>query len=211
MFSPKKVKSSSSFSGPVGTVDLRDLPLSLPDISVSEHAQWVPRYHAVLRRSEHDGVTMEDLDTLQLEMEAMLAATVAKKNSLVEEVRVLDNVDKYRSKAGGSKGGQVRKVSSVGVRRMVGLGNRWGELNFLSPRKKHATAKGPDSPGKRHHASAVGSSTRDSAKRFRANNSSGPSSGSAGAVGVAGAAQDGGAEGNSGERREGSCPGYLGH
>ncbi len=55
-------------------------------------------------------MTLEDLDPLQLEMEAMLAATVAKKNSLEEEAKVLDNVDKYRSKSGGSKGGQVKKV-----------------------------------------------------------------------------------------------------
>ncbi len=41
-------------------------------------------------------ITLEDLDPLQLELEAMLAAAVAKKYSIEEEARVLDNVDKYR-------------------------------------------------------------------------------------------------------------------
>ncbi len=94
------------------TVDLKDVPLNLHDLSVADHAQWVPRYHAVLRRSENDGVGMEDLNTLQLELEAMLAAAVLKKISLREEVGVLENVDRFRgtSSASGSAGRRVRRV-----------------------------------------------------------------------------------------------------
>ncbi len=67
----------------------------------------------MLRRSEQDGVTMEDLDTLQLEMEAMLAATVAKKNSLTDEAKLLDNMDKHIKSGGKAASASLGKRVSV--------------------------------------------------------------------------------------------------
>lgn len=96
-----KVGSKSS-SG--SAIDLSDIPLSFPTVAVPDHDQWVPRYHAVIRRNESDGVGMEDLDTFQLEMEAMLAASVVRKMTLNAELKVLNNADKYRGKNQGKKG-----------------------------------------------------------------------------------------------------------
>ena len=57
----------------------------------------------VLRRSEHDGIGLEDVDTLQLELEALLSATVVRKFTLKEETKVVINLEKYKS------GGKLHK------------------------------------------------------------------------------------------------------
>ena len=61
----------------------------------------------MLRRSDSDGVGLEDIDTLQLELEAMLTAAVVRKMTLKEEIKVLTNADKYR----GSGKNPTRRVS----------------------------------------------------------------------------------------------------
>ena len=58
---------------------------------------------SVLRRNEHDGIGLEDVDTLQLELEALLSATVVRKVTLKEEIKVISNIEKYKS------GGKLHK------------------------------------------------------------------------------------------------------
>ena len=48
----------------------------------------------MLRRSESDGVMMEDVDALQLELEAMLAATVVKKRTIAHEVDLIEGLER---------------------------------------------------------------------------------------------------------------------
>ena len=60
-----------------------------------------------MRRSEHDGIGLEDVDTLQLELEALLSATVVRKFTLKEETKVLNNIEKYKS------GGKLHKRVNV--------------------------------------------------------------------------------------------------
>ena len=58
---------------------------------------------AVLCRSESDGVLMEDVDALQLELEAMLAATVVKKRTVAHEAKLIEDMER-RGGASSSKG-----------------------------------------------------------------------------------------------------------
>ena len=60
-----------------------------------------------MRRSEHDGIGLEDVDTLQLELEALLSATVVRKFTLKEETKVLNNIEKYKS------GGKLHKRVNI--------------------------------------------------------------------------------------------------
>lgn len=53
-------------------------------------------FFLVLRRSEQDGVGLEDIDALQLELEALLSATVVRKMTLKEEIKILNNIEKYK-------------------------------------------------------------------------------------------------------------------
>jgi transcriptional adapter 3 len=54
------------------------------------------KFFLVLRRSEQDGVGLEDIDALQLELEALLSATVVRKMTLKEEIKILNNIEKYK-------------------------------------------------------------------------------------------------------------------
>ena len=65
---------------------------------------------SVLRRNEQDGVGLEDIDALQLELEALLSATVVRKLTLKEEVKILANIEKYRGQGKSFK--RVTKVSA---------------------------------------------------------------------------------------------------
>ena len=110
-----KGKGGVSNSGGGGAVELKDLPLSLPDFAspAADHENWVPRYHAVLRRDESDGVRYEDLDAIQMELEAMLAATVVKKATLKDEVKIVQSLEKYKG-SGKNSGKKVTLFPTLG-------------------------------------------------------------------------------------------------
>ena len=74
---------------------MSDVPLSLPEFANGSTVN-PKRYSSVLQRSEQDGIGFEDVDTLQLELEALLSATVVRKLTLKEEIKVLANVDRYK-------------------------------------------------------------------------------------------------------------------
>jgi hypothetical protein len=69
-------------------------------------------FNLVLCRAESDGVGMEDVETLQVELEAMLAAAVVKKRAIAEEVKILQGLEKYKgtsAAAGKSANKRVRE------------------------------------------------------------------------------------------------------
>jgi len=66
-----KVSDSSDASG-------KECVLSFPLLKVVDNDRMLPRYSAILNRAEDDGVGMEDLDALQLELEALLSAVVVR-------------------------------------------------------------------------------------------------------------------------------------
>ena len=76
-------------------LDLSDVPLSLPEFANGATVN-PKRYSSVLQRSEQDGIGFEDVDTLQLELEALLSATVVRKLTLRDEIKVLANVERYK-------------------------------------------------------------------------------------------------------------------
>jgi hypothetical protein len=66
----------------------------------------------VLRRNEQDGVGLEDIDALQLELEALLSATVVRKMTLKEEVKILNNIEKYKGQGKSYKRVRLLLLSS---------------------------------------------------------------------------------------------------
>jgi len=91
-----KGKEKSSSDEPI---DLKDIPITLPEFANgNDHAKYFPRFSAVLKRSDQDGVGMEDIDALQMELEAMLSSTVVRKITLKEELDVLFDIDKYKGR-----------------------------------------------------------------------------------------------------------------
>jgi transcriptional adapter 3 len=73
-----KIKGSDS-SDPSG----KECVLSFPLLKIVDNDRMLPRYSAILNRTEDDGVGMEDLDALQLELEALLSAVVVRTRVLL--------------------------------------------------------------------------------------------------------------------------------
>ena len=102
----------------------------------------------MLCRSESDGVMMEDVDALQLELEAMLAATVVKKRTVAHEVKLIEEMER-RGGSSSSKSG----------------GKRGAAGGPASPAKRGAN-NGSSSSASASVSDRVGPN-KDSAKRFR--------------------------------------------
>ncbi|CAL8254861.1 transcriptional adapter 3 [Gadus morhua] len=70
--------------------ELKDCPpLKYYDFKPVEHVKVCPRYTAVLGRSEDDGIGIEELDTLQLELETLLSSANRRLRALEEQRQIL--------------------------------------------------------------------------------------------------------------------------
>lgn len=77
---------------------------ALPVIKMIDNSKVLPRYTSILQRNPEDGITMEDLDTLQLELEMLLSSTVVRSRMLQEEIANLSASEERRDRR--SKGGK---------------------------------------------------------------------------------------------------------
>lgn len=68
--------------------ELKDCPLQFHDFKSVDHVKVCPRYTAVLARSEDDGIGIEELDTLQLELETLLSSASRRLRVLEAETQV---------------------------------------------------------------------------------------------------------------------------
>ena len=93
---------------------------------------------------------MEDVDALQLELEAMLAATVVKKRTIAHEVKLIEDMER-RGGGPSSKSGGKRGAAGGGP---------------ASPAKRGAN-NGSSSSSASASVSDRGGPNKDSAKRFR--------------------------------------------
>jgi len=69
----------------------KECVLSFPLLKTVDNDRMLPRYSAILNRTEDDGVGMEDLDALQLELEALLSAVVVRTRVLQVNTLQLHN------------------------------------------------------------------------------------------------------------------------
>lgn len=68
--------------------ELKDCPLQFHEFKSVDHVKLCPRYTAVLSRSEDDGIGIEELDTLQLELETLLSSASRRLRVLEAETQV---------------------------------------------------------------------------------------------------------------------------
>ena len=77
--STSKAKESEPLSsGSSGTEPV----LSFPLLKRADNEQMLPCYSTILNRTEEEGVRLEDLDTLQLELEAVLSTVELRRRVL---------------------------------------------------------------------------------------------------------------------------------
>ncbi|XP_057339682.1 transcriptional adapter 3-B [Microplitis mediator] len=98
---PVKIRDNKS-QAPVQTADTSsdsvEMSFALSVIKVSENSKLLPRYTSILQRTNEDSVGMEDLDTLQLELETLLSSVVVRSRLLQEEITCLTSAEERRDK-----------------------------------------------------------------------------------------------------------------
>lgn len=70
----------------------------LPILKTSDNGRHLPRYSSILLRKPEEGVGMEDLDTLQLELETLLSSVVVRHRMLQEEMTNLSSAEERRDR-----------------------------------------------------------------------------------------------------------------
>ena len=64
--------------------------LSFPDVTSYDHTKNCPRYTSVLNRADGDGVGIEEMDSLQMEIEALLVDAMQRTRNLKMELMILE-------------------------------------------------------------------------------------------------------------------------
>lgn len=78
---------------------------ALPVIKMIDNSKVLPRYYSILQRNAEDGINMEDLDTLQLELEMLLSSVVVRSRMLQEEIALLSASEERRDRRSKSNKG----------------------------------------------------------------------------------------------------------
>lgn len=79
--------------------------LSFPDFVPFDHIKNCPRYNSILNRQEGDGVGIEEIDMLQMEIESILVNVMQRTRQLKIETMILDDWNNEKSDV-------VAKISS---------------------------------------------------------------------------------------------------
>ena len=69
----------------------RECPLTFPELAILDHTRVCPRYASVLQRSEELGIGIEEIDTLQAELELLLTSAAKRMRILETESNILQN------------------------------------------------------------------------------------------------------------------------
>lgn len=88
--------------------------MSLSILKIADNSRLLPRYSSILQRNAEEGVGMEDLDTLQLELEMLLSSVVVRHRMLQEEITNLSSAEERRDKR--SKSGKGLSLLDKKVR-----------------------------------------------------------------------------------------------
>ncbi|XP_043932307.1 transcriptional adapter 3-like [Protopterus annectens] len=92
--------------------DLKDCPLQFHDFKSVDHQKLCPRYTAVQSRSEDDGIGIEELDTLQLELETLLSSANRRLRILEAETQILTD---WQDKKGDKRFLKLNKEHEIGT------------------------------------------------------------------------------------------------
>nr|XP_006631132.1 PREDICTED: transcriptional adapter 3 [Lepisosteus oculatus]XP_015203603.1 PREDICTED: transcriptional adapter 3 [Lepisosteus oculatus] len=114
--------------------ELKDCPpLQYYDFKPVEHAKVCPRYTAVLGRSDDDGIGIEELDTLQLELETLLSPASRRLRALEEQRQILTD---WQDKKGDKRFLKMGKEADLSA-----------APRHSKPKKQKLEGKGGHGPG----------------------------------------------------------------
>ncbi|KAJ8257880.1 hypothetical protein GJAV_G00190730 [Gymnothorax javanicus] len=114
--------------------ELKDCPaLKYYDFKPVEHGRVCPRYTAVLGRSDDDGIGIEELDTLQLELETLLSSATRRLRALEEQRQILTD---WQDKKGDKRFLKLGKEADLSA-----------TPRHSKPKKPKVDGKGSHGPG----------------------------------------------------------------
>ncbi|EZA55937.1 hypothetical protein DMN91_011231 [Ooceraea biroi] len=100
----------SSQVNPDTSVETPEPTTSQIILKTVDSSRHLPKYMSILKRTADEGVGMEDLDTLQLELEMLLSAVVVRHRVLQDEVANLSSVEERRGDRRSKSGKSVSLV-----------------------------------------------------------------------------------------------------
>ncbi|CAF96555.1 unnamed protein product, partial [Tetraodon nigroviridis] len=119
--------------------ELKDCPpLKYYDFKPVEHVKLCPRYTAVLGRSEDDGIGIEELDTLQLELETLLSSASRRLRALEEQRQILTD---WQDKKGDKRFLKLEKDPDP-----TASSRHKPKKQKLEPKGSHGPGPGPGRP-----------------------------------------------------------------
>ncbi|KAB7500211.1 Transcriptional adapter 3 [Armadillidium nasatum] len=97
-------------------VELKDCPLTLPDVTPLDHTRSLPRFNGLVMG---EGVTMEELDGLQLELELLLSSMLVRQMALSHQIDVIQQMEKGKlpPRMAATPGKRLRQNDTDGVSR----------------------------------------------------------------------------------------------
>ncbi|KAK1161354.1 transcriptional adapter 3 [Acipenser oxyrinchus oxyrinchus] len=119
--------------------ELKDCPLQFHDFKPVDHGKVCPRYTAVLGRSEDDGIGIEELDTMQLELETLLSSASRRLRVLEAETQILTD---WQDKKGDKRFLKLGKDAELGTPTKHGKPKK----QRLDGKGSHGTGPGPGRP-----------------------------------------------------------------
>lgn len=100
---PKPVKIQTT----IVTNKFKEMP-SVPYVKLQENASLLPKYTAILSRSAEEGISMDELDLLQLELENLLCKVALRTRVFQNEIENIDVNESKREKKGKAAGKQLQ-------------------------------------------------------------------------------------------------------
>lgn len=93
--------------------DSKDSDLQFPDVSPIDHIKYCPKYTNVIDRDKEDGIASDELDSLQMELEHLLASASQRMRQMKKEIEHLsDSQDVVKKEKKTSKGKDVDQKRS---------------------------------------------------------------------------------------------------
>ncbi|KAK7788723.1 hypothetical protein R5R35_011013 [Gryllus longicercus] len=122
-----KIKTSQV---PGGSSSKTENVLTFPLLKTIDRDKMLPRYSAVLSRSDEEGVLMDDLDALQMELEALLSAVVVRSRVLQKEINTVTN-NEEKHKRRGNFANRHRHTTKINVHNKRGRKLKESKLQDL--------------------------------------------------------------------------------
>lgn len=100
------IPSVGSGDSPLNPEPREEVGLGFPLPKTTDTSRTLPRYYAVLNRSEEEGVLMDDLDQLQMDLESLLSKVAVRQRLLQSEILSINNFDSSADRGKASSPGK---------------------------------------------------------------------------------------------------------